>query len=111
MWAIPALADQTDGCSTWDVDLLGLNPYAQLFAEYHSQQAEQRDDRRRWTLDSNESVKDPYAQTNDKGYEQDFHCISSAQIMSEMTKNRGQPDEQRRRTVCFGIRSPAPWAG
>ena len=92
-------------------DIFRKNPTAELFSEHHSQEAEQSDDWRGRTLYANESVEGTYTQTNDKGYEQDFHCISPAQIMSDMTKNRGQPDEDRGHVVCLRIRSPAPWAG
>ena len=37
---IVALTDKADGRSTGNIELLGLNPYPQLFTKHHSQEAE-----------------------------------------------------------------------
>src|SRR5579862_659758 len=111
MLPVVALADKADGPSTGNVELLRLNPYPQLFTKYHSQEAEQGDDGRRRTLHPNQTVQNPYTQTNYEGHEQDSHYISPARIMLEISRNWGQRDKQKGCIVCLRVRSPAHWAG
>jgi len=70
-----------------NVQLFRLDPNPKLFAYHHSQEAEQGDDGRRRTLHADQTVQNPYTQTNYKGYEQDFHRISPAEVMPEISKD------------------------
>jgi hypothetical protein len=97
MWPVVALTDKANRRGMRNVQLFRLDPNPKLFAYHHSQEAQQGDDGRRRTLHPNQTVQNPYTQTNYKGYEQDSHYISPAQIRLEISKNWGQRDEQKGR--------------
>jgi hypothetical protein len=60
------LTDETNGCSMCQADIFRENPTAELFFEHHSQEAEQSDDWRGWTLYPDKSVEGTHSQTNDE---------------------------------------------
>jgi hypothetical protein len=78
MRPVVALTDKANGCGVRNVQLFRLDPNPKLFAYHHSQESEQGDDGRRRTLHPDQTVQNPYTQTNYKGYEQDFHRIPPA---------------------------------
>jgi hypothetical protein len=76
-----------------NVQLFQLDQNVKLFAYHHSQEAEQGDDGRRRTLHPDQTVQNPYAQTNYKGYEQDSdYCPNQLEI----SKNWGQRESRKR---------------
>ena len=96
MRPVVALTDKANRCGMRSVQLFRLNPNPELFPKHHSQEAEQGDDGRRRTLHPDQTVQNPYAQTNYKGYEQDSDYISPAQIRLEISKNWGQRESRKR---------------
>jgi len=88
MWPVVALTDKANRCGMRNVQLFRLDPNPKLFAYHHSQEAEQGDDGRRRTLHPNQTVQNPYTQTNYKGYEQDSHlhisCPNQAGNLQEL---------------------------
>jgi hypothetical protein len=78
MWPVVPLTDKANRCGMRNVQLFRLDPNPKLFAYHHSQEAEQGDDGWRRTLHADQTVQNPYTQTNYKGYEQDFHRIPPA---------------------------------
>ena len=95
--AIVALADNTSRSGLAYIHVSGVNPRAKLLSENHPEKTQQSNDGRRGTLHPDETVQSSYTQTNYKGYEQDFHCISPAQDMLDISRNRGESDERKRR--------------
>src|ERR1700747_3860718 len=93
-----------------DGQLFRLDPNPKLVAYHHSQEAEQGNDGRRRTLHPDQTVQNPYTQTNYKGYEQDSHYLSPTQIRLEISKNWDQLDEQKGCIVCLRVRTRALWA-
>ena len=64
MWPVVPLTDKANRCGMRNVQLFRLNPNPKLFAYHHSQEAEQGDDGRRRTLHADQTVRNPYTQTN-----------------------------------------------
>jgi hypothetical protein len=85
--AVVTFTDKAYGCGTRNVEFLRVNPSPELLAKHHPQEAEQGYDGGSRTLHPNQTVQNPYTKTNYKGYEQDSHYISPAQIRLEISKN------------------------
>ena len=66
MGPVVALTDEAYGCGTRNVELLRMNPNAELFAKHHPQETEQSDDGRCRTLYSDKPVEHTHSETNDK---------------------------------------------
>jgi len=81
------LADNTSRSGLAYINVSGVNPCAKLLSENHSEKTQQSNNGRRRTLHPDEAVQSSYTQTNYKRYKQDFHCISPAQIMPEISKD------------------------
>jgi hypothetical protein len=90
------LADKASRSGLAYINVSGVNPRAKLLSENHPEKTQQGNDGRRRTFHPDETVQNAYTKTNYKGYEQDFHCISPAQDMPDISWNRGQRDKGKR---------------
>jgi len=82
------LADNTSRSGLAYINVSGVNPRAKLLSENHPEKTQQGNNGRRRTLHPDQTVQNPYTQTNYKRYEQDFHHISPAEVMPEISKSR-----------------------
>src|SRR5580658_5991377 len=94
---ILAFADEAHGGCMCNVQLLGLNPYAQLFAEHHAQESKQSNDGRGGALYPNKTVDNTYTETDYQRYEHHFHPDSSWSASLKVRSNRSPtPIDQTR---------------